>query len=752
MFENQAAQSKEKKLSTANKKSVIKVFLTEDDTAPDACKMIPVEEVSPAEEESPPVEHAPQSLAQETVTADGADASKIQKMETCLNPTTEATKGFQEYSFTQDTMNQFQSQLKVFTCEFCNKIFKFRHSLVAHLRTHTKEKPFKCPHCDYASAIKANLNVHLRKHTGDKFHCKHCSFTCISTGHLKVHIERVHFKVKQHCSFCKSKYSDVKNLIKHMEKRHNLKDTAVNKVYHQLRLKTRQGFRQLLFHCPTCKRCFKSCKDRDRHLLVHEPEPPFGCMLCDYAAPKLSILTAHVRRHCFMYMCCVCKRVFVSCHKLKTHLIGSHPELDQEEAFIGCVNSSYQLIGGGIWAQEKLIDMTGRDELLTEEVTGSDSTPEELLDKSTREQHTENKQPHDLEMTSLLQTTDNNSYQETTLQTNQTELPQELIKPSTSETQREVFTSDNLLKDGENISENTIEQKEYSVSGKAQECIHDDSPDTMSPDVSTLTSPSLFPVDNDDSPMIKHGSKVTVENAFLQALSSIQKTQLSIEILQQLRKVYGELECQYCGKLFVYKVHYNNHVRTHTKEHLQYCSQCNFSSITKSSLNRHMIQKHSDLLLSCPKEDCEYTTPDKYKLQTHVRRFHEETQPEPCPVCNNSYPKHRLKQHMRKIHPDTVLVEGKGRMEKQADKCPYCDSYFLKNSNDFQQHVWAHEGIKPYTCNMCDYAGCRKSNLRLHMNRHKTEKIHLCELCGKKFKSEVSLKSHTLGHTNEGMV
>lgn len=120
-----------------------------------------------------------------------------------------------------------QTQLKIFTCEYCNKVFKFRHSLQAHLRTHTNEKPFKCPHCDYASAIKANLSVHLRKHTGEKFSCEHCSFQCLSKGHLKVHVERVHHKIKQHCLFCKKKYSDVKNLLKHMRESHDLEDKKV---------------------------------------------------------------------------------------------------------------------------------------------------------------------------------------------------------------------------------------------------------------------------------------------------------------------------------------------------------------------------------------------------------------------------------------------------------------------------------------------------------------------------------------------
>uniref|UniRef100_A0A3B4BHW2 C2H2-type domain-containing protein n=1 Tax=Periophthalmus magnuspinnatus TaxID=409849 RepID=A0A3B4BHW2_9GOBI len=604
-------------------------------------------------------------------------------------------------------------QIKIFTCKFCNKIFKFRHSLIAHLRTHTQEKPFKCPHCDYASAIKANLNVHLRKHTGDKFHCDHCSFTCISSGHLKVHIERVHLKVKQHCSFCKCKYSDVKNLLKHMERHHNLKDSKFY-LYISCRLKTRQGFRQLLFHCPTCKRCFKSSQERNRHLLVHEPQPPFGCMLCEYAASRLSGLTAHVRKHFFLYVCSVCKGVFVSCHRLKTHVTESHPELDQDQTFTDCISSSYQLIqaGGGIWGQdsEKLIEQTSQEESVREEVI--ENIPEELQVPISQLEVDQNP-PQDLEMGLLEHNTGLNSNPKVSSQSNQIELCQTLINSRLSEAENKTSLTSNLSEDSE--------------SRKEQECLVSDQKLSLAPNNG-----------------IPEESEVTIGNAFLQVLSSIQKTQLSIETLQQLRKVYGDLECEYCGKLFAYKVHYNNHVRTHTKEHLQYCSQCNYSAVTKSSLNRHMLHKHSDLMLSCPNTDCKFTTPDKYKLQAHTKTA-------PCPVCNNIYSEHHLKQHMRKMHPDAVSVEGKGRMEKQPDKCPYCDSYFLKNSNDFQQHIWAHEGIKPYTCDMCDYAGCRKSNLRLHMNRHKTEKIHLCDLCGKKFKSEVSLKIHTRSHTIEGM-
>lgn len=121
-----------------------------------------------------------------------------------------------------------------------------------------------------------------------------------------------------------------------------------------------------------------------------------------------------------------------------------------------------------------------------------------------------------------------------------------------------------------------------------------------------------------------------------------------------------------------------------------------------------------------------------------------------CPVCNQNYPEHRLKSHIKTSHPDTGPMQGKGLMMKRAEKCPFCDSYFLKNSSDFQQHIWAHQGLKPYRCSICDYAGRSKSNLKTHMNRHSTERSHLCDLCGKKFKSKVTLKSHRLSHTDEG--
>ncbi|XP_040020267.2 zinc finger protein ZFAT isoform X4 [Gasterosteus aculeatus] len=782
--------SKEGRSTAVNKMSVFSVVLTEDETLPGVSKMVQVDESS-VETESSTIK--PQSAVLQSQSQDPAreasicegnpetdqEPSVIPLSSTTTTTTTTTTtaaaaaaaasRGFQEYSIKQDATNSIQSQLKIFSCEFCNKIFKFRHSLMAHLRTHTQEKPFQCPHCDYASAIKANLSVHLRKHTGEKFSCQHCPFNCLSPGHLKVHIERVHLKVKQHCSFCEKKYSDVKNLLKHIEKRHNMKDPSIHQSYQQLRLKTRQGLRQLLYHCPTCNRRFKNLLERERHLLVHGPRPPFACLICDHASTKMATLAAHVRKHLFLYTCCVCDGKFVSSQRLSSHLKESHQALDQKQAFADCINNSYYLVqpGGGMWGEDEREDtekgtkegwprteQEGEDERVTEEgrqngvradgcrdgkakrlkvaaseglgqeeeVEGSESAGERAEKAPGREGEIENGSEQ---------------------QGSQDGVHQAVSTGSTTPSDQ---------KDGGTAEEKSQDSRADAGTPPTRDDTHtplleNGNQENTNPSDENTQTPSG---ENGQTPLSESVTDVFHQSAFQKVISSLQKTQLNMESFQRLRKVYGELECQYCGKLFWYKVHYNAHVRTHTKEHSHYCSKCSYSSITKSSLKRHLIQKHSGLLLPCSHPACQYTTPDKYKLQDHLKTHQEQGKTATCPVCQKSFSQRRLKQHIKASHPETLPLQGKGVMVQRAEKCPYCDSYFLKNSSDFQRHIWFHQGVKPFVCHLCDYAGRSRSNLKTHMNRHNTERHHLCDLCGKKFKSKNTLKSHRLSHSDEG--
>ncbi|XP_076826313.1 zinc finger protein ZFAT [Brachyhypopomus gauderio] len=745
MRTDKASSAKDSESASCTKNPIISVVLAAHEAIPGATKIVPIE-AAPAEPVVPP----------ETT---GSSDEAQQK------------KGYQEYAIQQAAYevpfksNRLgQTQLKIFTCEYCNKVFKFKHSLQAHLRIHTNEKPFRCSHCDYASTIKANLSVHMRKHTGEKFSCDHCSFNCLSKGHLKVHVERVHKKVKQHCRFCKKKYSDVKNLLKHIRESHDMEDKKVRESYDEYQLQTREGKRQLLYDCQICDRKFKNELDRDRHLMVHGSKRPFGCELCDHGSTKFQALQAHIRKHPFVYVCAVCLQKFVSSVRLKSHFRESHPEADETTAFADSIQSSFCLLKPGDDIQR---DMLKQDELEITKELSLLNAQEVLVSEfgSMEDQESQAQCAGDLtvEVDALVQ------------DSQESLAPTDIINscPVVEETQmRGTVCQAGLDKEQDDLSNvdstggRNIPLPSHSPTAEIadmssnQKMLSNDTGNMSgahSEAESNISQINAAPSGAEDSDMPHQEDK----SAFMQILDQMQKRQLNMEVFERIRKVYGDLECEYCGKLFWYQVHYNMHVRTHTREHLHYCSQCSYSSITKNCLKRHVIQRHSNILLKCPTQGCTYCTPDKYKLQAHLKTHSDMVKKSfVCPICKESLPEDKLRYHIKANHPDTSLstisetlgirVHVKGVIGKRASKCPYCDSYFTRNGADMQQHIWAHEGLRPFKCSLCDYASRSKSNLKAHLNRHSTEKTHLCDLCGKKFKSKCTLKSHKLVHSTDG--
>ncbi|XP_051791971.1 zinc finger protein ZFAT-like isoform X2 [Erpetoichthys calabaricus] len=784
--------SKDPDQSSGAKQPIISVVLTAHEAIPGATKIVPIE-ATPAEI-APAVE--PNTSAQDTG----------------------AKRGYQEYSIQQASFEKpmksnrlGQTQLKIFTCEYCNKVFKFKHSLQAHLRIHTNEKPFKCPHCDYASAIKANLSVHLRKHTGEKFSCEYCSFSCLSKGHLKVHVERVHKKIKQHCRFCKKKYSDVKNLLKHVRESHDMVDKKVKDNYDELCLQTREGKRQLLYDCHICDRKFKNELDRDRHMMVHGDERPYACELCDHGVTKFQALEAHIRKHPFIYLCGVCLNKFVSSVRLRSHIKDVHPDLEESIIFGESINQSFCLLepGGDIQPDslkeqelqitEEMTLLKTQNALVEELVATDDFSGKENVHSLTETCQDDHVLVQEAVCTEVREITEQHTH----------DLPGDKVQDN------RVMNTDNGHVVSEECTdafnpESMVDSTDNQPSSKENNSpiVEHSRPDKPVVDVLPLESMDKLPVQNHLTLSINYHStgeevlskkepensgnyevisetvQMTGKNilsdpdeqvnnklesdspvqyaAFKKILDGMQKRQLNRDLFERIRKVYGDLECEYCGKLFWYQVHYDMHIRTHTREHLYYCSQCSYSSITKNCLKRHVIQKHSNILLKCPTEGCEYTTPDKYKLQAHLK-IHTELDKRNynCPVCMKSFPEDRLiKSHIKTNHPEVSMntisqilgrrVQLKGLIGKRASKCPYCDCYFMRNGSDLQRHIWAHEGLKPFKCSVCDYATRSKSNLKAHMNRHNTEKTHLCDMCGKKFKSKSTLKSHKLLHTADG--
>lgn len=482
------------------------------------------------------------------------------------------------------------TQLKIFTCEYCNKVFKFKHSLQAHLRIHTKEKPYKCSQCSYASAIKANLNVHLRKHTGEKFACDCCSFTCLSKGHLKVHVERVHKKIKQHCRFCKKKYSDVKNLIKHIRDAHDPQDKPVQEALDELCLMTREGKRQLLYDCHICERKFKNELDRDRHMLVHGDKWPFACELCGHGATKYQALELHVRKHPFVYVCALCPKKFVSSIRLRAHIKEAHGAAQETLVFTSSINQSFCLLEpGGDIQQEALggqlqlaeeefvfqgvnvpkeaaspgevrpaVEPGAPAEVPTPPVRSAAAQPDgtapapppselaasavspdlrphaglssEFLIKS---------EPPTAEGPIAVPEKTGDTQQGGSAPTQGQDAAPQLSKAKGMEANSEAPGAESPPAEGQKVAASSCDGPDPSKGLRSNPAQASDSPPGAGGMEVALCQPASC------APAPEHRAGLT---AFMKILDSLQKRRMNTSLCERIRKVYGDLECEYCGK------------------------------------------------------------------------------------------------------------------------------------------------------------------------------------------------------------
>uniref|UniRef100_A0A8C1Q3C0 C2H2-type domain-containing protein n=1 Tax=Cyprinus carpio TaxID=7962 RepID=A0A8C1Q3C0_CYPCA len=169
----------------------------------------------------------------------------------------------------------------------------------------------------------------------------------------------------------------------------------------------------------------------------------------------------------------------------------------------------------------------------------------------------------------------------------------------------------------------------------------------------------------------------------------------------------------------------------------------------------------------------------KYKKYMNRNKYYRSLKPllrpHNCWICGSRF----LSQEDLRFHVDSH--EGN---DPERFKCLQC-SYRCKRWSSLKEHMFNHEGTKPYKCEMCDYSSvykkdvirhsavhnktksrktdmvpkvsefpcpicCRvypmQKRLTQHMKTHSTEKPHMCDKCGKSFKKRYTFKMHLLTH------
>ena len=144
------------------------------------------------------------------------------------------------------------------------------------------------------------------------------------------------------------------------------------------------------------------------------------------------------------------------------------------------------------------------------------------------------------------------------------------------------------------------------------------------------------------------------------------------------------------------------------------------SIFQKKKKQRVSTQRIGDACITVSSPSKSTDDGDKLDLKSHH-----------CDLCEFASPQRmRLNKHIKEVH---------GRL--RPFKCEFCN-YTASEKLQIAKHVKSmHRKEKPYKCNECDYSAVAKSTLSAHLRVHR-EKPYKCDLCDHAATSEKTLRIH----------
>ncbi|XP_075155324.1 uncharacterized protein LOC142228712 isoform X2 [Haematobia irritans] len=211
-----------------------------------------------------------------------------------------------------------------------------------------------------------------------------------------------------------------------------------------------------------------------------------------------------------------------------------------------------------------------------------------------------------------------------------------------------------------------------------------------------------------------------------------------------------ENSCKICGKQFDCMAHLKRHGSVHSSEKPCVCDICH-----RRFANRDSLRKHT--MLHAKRQQEGSLNPIRIRTTVGSGTYL-------CKICNRKYMSVRsLSSHVRKLHPESTFActqcDRNFALKEQLSRhmhfhrnvelsCDICNKKFTSELAA-KEHKYIHTDESPYLCPTCGKGFKYSSSLRKHVDTHNEEKKYECPCCDTRFKTRESLSIHKKIHLSE---
>lgn len=206
-------------------------------------------------------------------------------------------------------------------------------------------------------------------------------------------------------------------------------------------------------------------------------------------------------------------------------------------------------------------------------------------------------------------------------------------------------------------------------------------------------------------------------------------------------------KCTECNYVTSEKSRYTKHIKYHNLPKLQ-CNFCFFKTAYKWNMDRHMKNHEVDAEGSFHCSECNFTTSTKQSYNAHVTNHHD---PSSIPVeeqdgdeVNGDEGDDDDSNEWEDINGGGGDDGEEGNGESFQNNEGTFDDYEFSEAAENPDNVWKQGKPTPKTlkCQQCDFKASWPFELKKHEENHRSQKKHLCPICGMRFEHVAWLIKH----------